>query len=121
MPKGPLVLHLKLEPKVTSVPNKTTTATCEGLDTAYTLTFRGFETEEVAKIETYLASFSGYQHIRPMQVGTRESTYWYETCSDTARLNRNLRQMTEQMGVEVRFGMVQNRFEIDKIRTPKTR
>jgi hypothetical protein len=106
---------------VTSVPNKTTTATCEGLDTAYTLTFRGFETEEVAKIETYLASFSGYQHIRPMQVGTRESTYWYETCSDTARLNRNLRQMTEQMGVEVRFGMVQNRFEIDKIRTPKTR
>jgi len=36
-------------------------------------------------------------------------------------LNRNLRLMAEHMGLEVRLGMVQNRFEIDKIRAPATR
>lgn len=94
---------------------------CVGLTTAYTLTFRNFESEEITMIEDYLASFSGYHHHRPMRAGVTESTYWYETCADTARLNRNLRLMAEHMGVEVRLGMVQNRFEIDKIRAPRTR
>ncbi len=94
---------------------------CIGLTTAYTLTFRGFETEEITLIEDYLAAFSGYDHHRPMRAGATETTYWYETCSDTARLNRNLRLMAEHMGVEVRLSMVQNRFEIDKIRVPRTR
>lgn len=94
---------------------------CVGLTTAYTLTFRGFESEEITQVEEYLAAFSGYQHHRPMRSGATESTYWYEACTDTARLNRNLRLMAEHMGVEVRLGMVQNRFEIDKIRAPKKR
>lgn len=120
-----LTVHLDyLSPTASSTAQdytNTATPRCVGLDTAYTLTFRGFEPEEVSQIEDYLASFSGYQHIRPMQVGTRESTFWYETCSDTARLNYNLHQMTKQMGVEVRLGMVQNRFEVDKLRIPKKR
>jgi hypothetical protein len=94
---------------------------CVGLTTAYTLTFRAFESEEITQVEEYLAAFSGYQHHRPMRSGATESTYWYEACTDTARLNRNLRLMAEHMGVEVRLGMVQNRFEIDKIRAPKKR
>lgn len=94
---------------------------CAGLSTAFTLTFRGFETKEILQIEEYLVSFRGYEHHRPTEVGMRESTYWYETCSDPARLNRNLALMTEHMGVEVRLGMVQNRFEIDKIRAKKNR
>jgi len=56
-----------------------------------------------------------------MRAGTTETTCWYETCTDTARLNRNLRLMAEHMGVEVRLGMVQNRFEVDKIRAPRSR
>lgn len=94
---------------------------CVGLTTAYTLTFRGFETDEITRIEDYLAAFSGYHHHRPMRAGATEATYWYETCSDTARLNRNLRLMAEHMGVEVRLGMVQNRFEMDRIRAPRSR
>jgi hypothetical protein len=94
---------------------------CVGLTTAYTLTFRGFDSDEITLIEDYLAAFSGYHHHRPMRAGATESTYWYETCTDTARLNRNLRLMAEHMGVEVRLGMVQNRFEIDKIRPPRSR
>ena len=96
-------------------------AACEGLNTAYTLTFRGFESEEITRIEEYLVAFSGYHHHRPTRAGATETTYWYETCSDTARLNRNLRLMAEHMDVEVRLGMVQNRFEVDKIRVPATR
>lgn len=94
---------------------------CVGLTTAYTLTFRNFESEEITMIEDYLASFSGYHHHRPMRAGATESTYWYESCIDPARLNRNLRLMAEHMGVEVRLSMVQNRFEVDKIRAPRTR
>lgn len=120
-----LTVHLDhLSPTAVAAPevsSEHTISTCVGLDTAYTITFRGFEVGEISTIEEYLASFSGYQHLRPMQVGTRESSYWYETCSDTARLNRNLRLMAEQMDVEVRLGMVQNRFEIDKIRLSETR
>lgn len=94
---------------------------CVGLTTAYTLTFRNFESSEITLVEDYLASFSGYQHHRPIRAGATESTYWYESCIDPARLNRNLRLMAEHMGVEVRLGMVQNRFEMDKIRVPATR
>ena len=94
---------------------------CIGLTTAFTLTFRGFESEEITQVEEYLAAFSGYQHHRPMRSGATESSYWYEACTDTARLNRNLRLMAEHLGVEVRLGMVQNRFELEKIRAPKKR
>jgi hypothetical protein len=102
-------------------PSQSSTEGCVGLTTAYTLTFRGFESEEITMVEEYLAAFSGYQHHRPTRAAATETTYWYETCSDTARLNRNLRLMAEHMGIEVRLGMVQNRFEIDKIRAPATR
>ncbi len=94
---------------------------CVGLTTAYTLAFRGFESDEITLIEDYLAAFSGYHHHRPMRAGAAESTYWYETCTDAARLNRNLRLMAEHMAIEVRLSMVQNRFEIDKITPPRTR
>lgn len=121
-----LAKHLDyLSPTAASTPNlmesAPTTGGCVGLTTAYTMTFRGFESAEITMIEEYLVAFNGYQHHRPTRAGSIESTYWYETCSDSARLNRNLRLMAEHMGVEVRLGMVQNRFEIDKIRLPKTR
>lgn len=120
-----LSTHLDfLSPAAAAAPaisGEPTREACVGLSTAYTLTFRNFEYEEITMIEEYLASFSGYEHHRPTRSGAREAVYWYETCSDPARLNRNLRLMSEHMGVEVRLGMVQNRFEIDKIRAPRTR
>lgn len=97
------------------------TSRCEGLTTAYTLTFRSFGTDEISTIEEYLVSFGGYEHHRPMRVGGTESTYWYETCSDAARLNRNIRLMAEHMGVDARIGMVNNSVEVDKIRAPRER
>src|SRR6056297_884248 len=82
---------------VTSAPvtNAPGAETCVGLTTAYTLTFRGFESSEITMIEEYMVAFSGYHHHRPTRAGATETTYWYETCTDTARLNRNLRLMAE--------------------------
>ena len=98
-----------------------TASTCTGLTTGYSLTFRGFSGEEFSRIEEYLVAFRGYDHHRPVRVGLTQAEYWYESCSDVARLNRNLRLMTEHMGVEARIGMVRNRFEVDKFETPRRR
>ena len=38
-----------------------------------------------------------------------------------ARLNRNLRLMLDQMGMQGRLAMTGNRFEIDKIAAPANR
>lgn len=94
---------------------------CEGMTTAYTLSLVGFESAEVTQIEEYLVAFKGYDHHRPIQADSVQSDYWYETCSDEARLNRNLRLMAEHMGIEARVAKVSNRFEVTKIRAPKTR
>ncbi|MEP9390562.1 hypothetical protein [Mesorhizobium sp. KR9-304] len=97
------------------------TSKCTGLTTGYSLTFRGFDSEEYSRIEEYLVAFRGYDHHRPVKVGLTQAEYWYESCSDVARLNRNLRMMAEHMGFETRIGMVRNRFEVDKIEVPKKR
>jgi hypothetical protein len=88
---------------------------CVGLTTAYTLAFAGFAQDEMSRIEEYLVVFKGYDHHRPVRVTMTSADYWYETCTDTARLNRNLRMMVEQMGVQARISMVGNRFEVQKI------
>lgn len=94
---------------------------CTGLTTAYTLSFKGFPPEDLTHIEEYLVAFKGFDHYRPMHADSVQSDYWYETCSDEARLNRNLRLMVEHMGVQARVAKTQNSFEIELIRTPKSR
>jgi hypothetical protein len=95
--------------------------TCTGMTTAYTLSFKGFDPEDLTRIEEYLVAFKGYDHHRPTHTDMRQSDYWYETCSDEARLNRNLRLMIEHMGMDARIAKTQNTFEIEKISAPKTR
>ena len=94
---------------------------CTGMTTGYQITFRHFDSAEISRIEEYLVSFRGYDHHRPMRTGATETTYWYESCSEVARLTRNLRLMTEHMDVEANVRMTGNRFEIDKIRRPQQR
>lgn len=94
---------------------------CTGLTEGYTLIFSGFEAEEITRVEEYLVSFKGYDHHRPMRTDAGQSDYWYETCSDVARLNRNLRLVGEHMALETRVAKTGNRFEITKIRGPKDR
>lgn len=94
---------------------------CTGLTTGYQITLRHFDSAEISRIEEYLVSFRGYDHHRPMRSGATETTFWYESCSEVARLTRNLRLMTEHMDVEAHVRMTGNRFEIDRIRRPQQR
>ncbi len=65
----------------------------EGLSTGFVVIIDGFQPEEVNDVEEYLVSFQGYEHHRPTRCSIRRCEYWYETSSDSARLNRNLRRM----------------------------
>ena len=93
-----------------------------GLSVAYTLTFAGFTSDEITRVEEYIAAFRGYEHHRPVKTGLRTAEYWYESQSDTARLNRNLRRMLDHLGIQGRVAYAGNDFTVDKITArPKRR
>jgi hypothetical protein len=92
-----------------------------GLDAAYSLIFSGFSTNEINFIEEYFVAFSGYKQHRPVTSTLRTHEYWYETTSDIARLNRNLRMMLEHLGTKGRVVLENNKFIIEKINTVKKR
>ncbi|MCE1237835.1 MAG: hypothetical protein LWW93_15905 [Hyphomicrobiales bacterium] len=94
---------------------------CTGMTTGYTIALRGFETQEVLRIQEYLTAFKGYDHYRPIRSQMRYAEYWYESCADAARLERNVQMMLDQMGLQARVSVRANRFEVDKIGVPMTR
>ena len=71
--------------------------------------------EEVDEIEDNLVTFSGYKKYRPVEVTMRKAEYWYQTGSDSARLNRNLRKMLRHMGVKGRITFSGSKFNVKKI------
>ncbi|MBF0249839.1 MAG: hypothetical protein HQL35_04320 [Alphaproteobacteria bacterium] len=85
------------------------------LPTAYSLVFNGFNTDEINRIEEYMVAFSGYKHHRPTSSSMRHNEYWYETQSESGRLNRNFRRMLEHLGVEGRVAFSGSQFQIEKI------
>lgn len=96
-------------------PQVATSTACSGLSTSYMIVLRGFDPDETGTIERMLISFQGYEHHRPVRTQTRLAEYWYETCSDQARLERNLRVMLNQMQGQNRLAMTGQRFEIERI------
>lgn len=98
-------------------PNHATAAPegCTGMNTAYTLVLKGFTPGEIDRFEGTVVNLPGYQHNRQVQVLTRYAEYWYETCSDQVRLERNLRLVFDRMHAPYRLGFAAQRFEIEKI------
>ena len=90
-----------------------------GLSHAYSVVFTNFSSQEINRIEEYLAAFSGYRHHRPVTASLNTNEYWYETNSDSARLNRNLRLMLDLMGADGRVVFSGNQFTLEKIRQRK--
>jgi hypothetical protein len=88
---------------------------CVGLSTAYTIVLNGFDPQDIETIERMLIAFSGYETHRPVQSRTRYTEYWYETCSDRARLERNLRSLADQLAGQNRLELNGNRFEIERV------
>lgn len=88
---------------------------CTGLQTAYTIVLSGFESEDIDAIEKILVAFNGYQHHRPISSRTKYSEYWYETCSDRSRLERNIRSMTDQLRGINRYELSGGQIQIEHI------
>jgi hypothetical protein len=90
---------------------------CGGLPTAYVIRLSGFSPQEAQAVEEYISVFRCYQRHRPVRAGSSQSEYWYETRSDSARLNRNLRTMLEHMNVGGQVSFAGNTFVISRIVT----
>jgi len=104
-----------LSPVASNAGGTTTNGSASGMETAYSLKFSGFSPDEITAIEEYMVAFSGYKHHRPVKSSLRTNEYWYETGSDEARLNRNLRRMLDHLGVEGRVVHSGDTFSVEKI------
>lgn len=90
---------------------------CGSLPTAYSIKVNGFTPNEVTAIEEYLTAFSCYEHQRPVRASASATEYWYETRSDSARLNRNLRLMLQHMNATGQVSFAGNTFVVTKVAT----
>lgn len=121
VPKGSVAVTEPVPLPPPSVPAATALRGCTGMSTAYTIVLKGFEPDEAGWIEQTVTAFQGYQHERPVRTMTRYAEYWYETCSDDARLERNLRIMLDQMHAQYRLALIAHQFEIEKLPAGATR
>jgi hypothetical protein len=96
-----------------------TSSGCETVPAAYTLTFRNFDDTQILRVEEYLVAFSGYDHHRPTASTATETEFWYESCTDMARLRRNLMLMAEHMDLNVDMDLRGNSVEMTNIRPPR--
>ena len=87
----------------------------EGLATAYMIVIKDFASEDIRKIEDMLVSFPGYKSHRPIRSQSRYTELWYETCSDRARLQRNVQSMADMFPGKNRVALAANQFEIQHV------
>jgi hypothetical protein len=83
----------------------------------FVLRFRDFDSREINRLEEYMTAFRCYEHHRPIRCDPVVCEYWYETSSDQARLQRNLRIAIEYLGVEGQVSSSGNTILIQKIKT----
>lgn len=111
----------RMPPSLPTSPQVAAEQSCTGLSGAYMLVFSGFEPSEMHSVETMITSFQGYERHRPVRTQNRYAEYWYESCSDRARLERNIRVLSEQFPGQSRVAFSGSRFEIEKIAPPASR
>ena len=115
------VLALRLAHYSPDIRGEGTGSSGGGMTRKYSLMFEGFTPDDLNKIEEYLVGFKGYKQYRPVSSSSRYANYLYESQSDVARLNRNLRQMLEHMGTQGRIVLSGDTLTTQKIATPKKR
>jgi len=113
------VLAVKLKAMTVAAAPAATTPSAQpgGLPTAYTMLFNGFEAADRRGIEEYLVAFSGYKTHRSVRSGSTFIEYWYETTTESARLERNLGLMLDHLGLRGRVAFSGNKVTVDKIAT----
>ena len=93
---------------------------CE-LTNKFVLIFDGFSRHDMLDVEEYLVVFRGYQRHRPTYSGERHTELWYETCSGSARLDRNLVKMLDRLDMRGRVAFSGNEFTVQKINLRRRR
>ena len=83
--------------------------------TDYYLLFDGFSAADMLEIEEYLVIFSGYGSLRPTEQRYTRSELLYRSSSSTAKLNRNLKKMLEELNMRAIVGFEGNAFNIKRI------
>ena len=81
----------------------------------YYLTFDGFSAQDVANIEEYLVVFSGYISHRPTQQRHTRTTLLYRSTSGTAKLNRNILKLLEELNMRATINFEGNAFSVKRI------
>lgn len=88
-------------PATTAAPDPAQSGACGGAAQVFELRFQRFPPEDLARIETYLTVFQGYERHSPVEADAAGTVFRYESCADAERLEKNLRGMFEQTGLEV--------------------
>lgn len=86
------------------------------LPNAYELIFKGFKKADYVKIERSLVTLWGFKSYKLSYGGKRRNVYWYSSCIETARLNRNLNSLFDILEIKSHVSFSGNKFEIRKIR-----
>ena len=94
---------------------------CLGREREYTLEFRGFSAQEIAKIENYLVIFRCYGEYRPIELSPARVRYSYYSRIAPAKLatnlNRMLGELEEAGGFASTLSMDGSTFAAAKIRS----
>ncbi len=92
-----LVVKMKSLLRSESTPATTGGAPSAVLPNSFVLIFNNFTSDEMLRVEEYLASFSGYTGHRPIRETATHHEIWYETTAKSARLLRNLKKMLDHI------------------------
>jgi hypothetical protein len=90
-------------------------ASADGMDKGYNLVFNNFTADERMDIEEYLVIFTGYQSHRTVDCSRRHCEYWYNSTIASARLNRNIQRMLEQLDIQSNVQFQGNTVTVDRI------
>jgi len=81
----------------------------------YVLIFDGFNASEMTEVEEYLTIYSGYQNMRYSEARHTYAEIWYKSSITTAKLNRNIKRMFNEMNVRAMVSMESNIVTMKKI------
>jgi len=89
---------------------------CAGIEDSFVIRLRQFDEGDINAIESRLAGLGCYRGHTPIVSRPGLIEFAYDTAAGDARLARNLRRITEDMGVEARVSQTGNLFDVVRLR-----
>lgn len=89
---------------------------CAGFEDSFVIRLRQFDEGDINRIESLLAGLGCYRRHTPIVSKPGLMEFAYDTAAGDARLARNLRRITEEIGVEARVSQTGNLFDVVRLR-----